>query len=351
MSSSYCERFGYDEDKIGSRLSFLGLTVTDHRQVKILQESVIIPNSEAIIEHFYQHLQTNTEFNEVITSGYKLDKLKATQLSYLLTLGVNFDQLDYIEQRLRVGMAHVDANIALSLYLGAYRLLQQLIINHIPDDIRRNAADFDQLLALIIKIISLDITLAVDTYHRTKVSNLEKSLDTILNDDELLRRKVDTDSLTGLTDHAHAIDILSGALLEFKKTKKPLCLIMADLDYFKQVNDNYGHLVGDIVLQDVAARMQSAVRDFDTVGRYGGEEFIILFENTSKKRAKEIAERIRKLVGENNPIKAKGNIINITISQGLSAARVTDTVESLIDRADMALYAAKDAGRNCVKIL
>ena len=210
-------------------------------------------------------------------------------------------------------------------------------------------ARYGALIGFIFKISALDMSLAIEAYHVTKVGDLEKSLDTVLHEDEKLRHKIDTDTLTGLASNEHARAVMQEALNNLQRYDQPMCLIMSDLDHFKEVNDSHGHLVGDRVLQDVAARMQSAVRDFDTVGRYGGEEFIVVLENTTLGRAQEIAERIRLRVG-GSPVHIDDLKIPITISQGLSVARQGDDIDALISRADAALYAAKGAGRDCVKI-
>ena len=126
-----------------------------------------------------------------------------------------------------------------------------------------------------------------------------------------------------------------------------MCLIMADLDKFKNINDTHGHVVGDRVLQDIARRLQAAVRGFDIVGRYGGEEFIVILNNTSYKTAEQVAERIRTRVN-GSPVNVDGLAINMTISQGVTDAKPYDTIESLVGRADDALYQAKNQGRDCV---
>lgn len=130
-----------------------------------------------------------------------------------------------------------------------------------------------------------------------------------------------------------------------RKHSSPLCVCMADLDYFKKVNDTYGHLTGDAVLRDVASRMQASVRNFDTIGRYGGEEFIIILENTDLVTANEVVQRMLSRVAD-TPINVSGTAIPVTVSAGLAALRPGDTVQTLIARSDAAMYGAKRAGRN-----
>jgi len=241
------------------------------------------------------------------------------------------------------------AQVPLSLYQAAYSRLQRLILGCFADDIRQNPNGHGELTQLVLKLTALDMSLAIETYHRSEVQYLEKSLSSLRAETGELQHRVDLDPLTGLLNHNHALAVLKEAVSDAQRNNTPLCLIMTDLDHFKDVNDRHGHLVGDSVLRDVAARIQSAVRDFDIVGRYGGEEFIIILTDTTLTTAKKIAERVRRRVGQTT-IQVNRLKIPLTISLGLSPVVRADVSETLIERADAALYDAKHAGRNRVAI-
>jgi diguanylate cyclase (GGDEF)-like protein len=349
MTYRYCEQFGFDADGRRRRLALLGLGDADVAWAEMLNRRVIAPNVELIVEAFHDKLLAQDEFTRIINRGIDLDRLKRTQKLYLLSLGSQFDGAAYFEERLRVGLAHARVGVPLGLYASAYGMLQQLILGHVPPEIKAVDADYQPLVAFLLKITTLDMSLASDTYHLAKVQALESSLRTLRHTDRELRQQVQTDTLTGATSHSQAIAILQQALRIAQRNDTPLCIAMVDLDFFKKVNDTHGHLVGDEVLRDVTARMRASVRDFDTVGRYGGEEFLLILENAPLATAKSIAERVRRHV-EESPIKVKDLKIPLTLSQGLAAAHKTDDVESLLKRADAALYAAKAAGRNCVRV-
>jgi len=157
------------------------------------------------------------------------------------------------------------------------------------------------------------------------------------------------DGLTGLYNQRHFREVLKH---EYKKTKRhlqPLSCIMLDLDYFKAVNDNYGHQFGDFVLGHSAQILRRLVRDTDLVARYGGEEFFIVLPNTNLNGAFILAERIRAAFAEN--VFEKGDVSNVvTVSIGVSASTDNNVVsaEELIANADKALYDAKRKGRNLV---
>lgn len=164
-----------------------------------------------------------------------------------------------------------------------------------------------------------------------------------------LFRLATTDRLTSLFQKEHFNMLMGIKLAERRKGKKSthLSLIMADVDYFKKVNDTYGHLFGDMVLRKVAKTIKSASRPLDVCARYGGEEFIIMLPNTSLKEATAVAERIRKAV-EKKIFRYNKQSCKVTVSLGVASLRKEKKQELLIQRADGALYAAKHAGRNCV---
>jgi len=131
---------------------------------------------------------------------------------------------------------------------------------------------------------------------------------------------------------------------------RPFCCMMLDLDYFKQINDEHGHLIGDQVLQEFANRCRSSVRDVDMLGRYGGEELIVFLPETDKATAMQVAERLRTSIAERT-IKISNREIALTVSIGVAEKdEHTVHLETLIARADQAMYIAKHRGRNRVAV-
>ena len=125
----------------------------------------------------------------------------------------------------------------------------------------------------------------------------------------------------------------------------PLSVAMLDVDFFKKINDNYGHLAGDYVLKELAATVKRWARQSDLCFRYGGEEFLLILDDTDSEQAHKIAERIRKAV-EESVFNYSGKIIPVTISVGTATWDNEETLESFKTRADQALYSAKESGRN-----
>lgn len=164
-----------------------------------------------------------------------------------------------------------------------------------------------------------------------------------------LRRKSLIDPLIGTWNRGAIMRILTIEAARCDKAGVPLSLIVADLDFFKKINDTYGHPAGDTVLVKVASRLRSCIRPQEALGRYGGEEFLIVLPGSSHTTAMAVAERMRIAIAT-QPELIGGTALNLTISAGVASTDVfpTATTEELISRADMALYAAKDAGRNRV---
>ena len=153
-----------------------------------------------------------------------------------------------------------------------------------------------------------------------------------------------TDALTGLYNRRHFDNTVEREFLRSKRYGGDLTIAIIDIDFFKKINDTYGHLCGDYVLKEVAYLISDNFRKTDLVFRYGGEEFVALLTETSLESAKIPLERLRKKI-ENSDFIYAGQKINVTVSIGASVNNA-ETVAEFLDNADKALYKAKNAGRN-----
>ncbi len=155
------------------------------------------------------------------------------------------------------------------------------------------------------------------------------------------------DGLTGVYNRRFLQTRLNEEYQRFKRYGTKLSIVMIDIDFFKKVNDNYGHQCGDAVLIAVSSKIAESIRKTDYLARYGGEEFCCLLPETDLARAVINAERFRQLV-EEQVTSCQETKIKVTISLGVSELTTEDTAEALLKRADQALYQAKDSGRNRV---
>ncbi len=344
-SDSLCEQLGFSAEWCAGQILLADLNGADHERVQQLHELILDDGrAGSIMDDFYAHLLKNEQAARLLSS-FDIERLKKFQVDYLHTFGKDFDSAGYFEARARVGVVHARVGVPLSLYLAAFGYLQILILHEVkaaplPGEQRQALAE------LVIKLTALDVTLAAEVYHRTRLEGLQRSVQQLEHERMRLREQLQQDALTGVSSRVSLLGEIDRALKAAARTGQPLCLIMADLDHFKKVNDEYGHLVGDQVLREVAARIKGALREFDLVGRYGGEEFVIVLENTSLHTARQVAERVRRRIAD-QPVKVQRHMLGITISQGLTLARPDDCQDSLLERADKALYDAKQAGRNC----
>jgi diguanylate cyclase (GGDEF)-like protein len=158
-----------------------------------------------------------------------------------------------------------------------------------------------------------------------------------------------TDALTGIYNRRGLFQTGEFEFQRARRIQRPFSILMFDIDHFKKVNDTYGHAVGDQILQQMAQRCEKTSRTTDLVGRYGGEEFIVLLTETNLEAAKIIGERLRQSI-MNTSFNTDAGALVVTASIGVTESTPTDTLNTLIERADAALYKAKHAGRNCVAI-
>jgi two-component system, cell cycle response regulator len=175
--------------------------------------------------------------------------------------------------------------------------------------------------------------------------------DSLVEAREGMRFKATHDDLTALLNRGAILDLLSRELSRTLREDGCTVAMLVDLDHFKQVNDTYGHLVGDEVLREVARRLLGSVRSYDFVGRYGGEEFLVVLNNCEAERAMERAEELRQAIAL-SPVRTAAGPIRVTMSAGVFASKQwgAETPLDIVREVDAALYRAKSNGRNCCRL-
>lgn len=173
----------------------------------------------------------------------------------------------------------------------------------------------------------------------------------ILDLHETLRTSAMYDSLTGLLNRAAIMDSLAQELDRADRDARPLGVLLSDIDHFKRVNDTHGHPAGDAVLRQVASHLRLSLRSYDKIGRYGGEEFLMVLPSCDRSNALSLADRLRQVI-EATPINTGAATIPVTASMGIAigCSSSKGQADALIQAADDALYRAKAAGRNRVEI-
>jgi two-component system, cell cycle response regulator len=175
--------------------------------------------------------------------------------------------------------------------------------------------------------------------------------DSLVQAREDMRFQATHDALTSLWNRGVIMELLRGEIARSLREKVSTAILLGDVDHFKSINDTHGHLVGDEVLKEIARRLLHSVRSYDFVGRYGGEEFLVVLNNCDPASTPKRAEEIRKAISH-LPFHTTAGELPITMSLGvlLSQDWGERPVEELLKEADKALYEAKEAGRNCIRI-
>ena len=163
-----------------------------------------------------------------------------------------------------------------------------------------------------------------------------------------LEQMAKTDQLTGLPNRHHAVGFIESQINLANRQSARFCLAILDIDYFKSINDQFGHAVGDSVLFSVADSLRSGARDYDFCARWGGEEFLVLLPFTGLTEATVVLERIRKAIGELQ-FAVDGRVGRLTVSVGYALFHPGELSHQCLQRADLALYRAKREGRNCIR--
>jgi diguanylate cyclase (GGDEF)-like protein len=229
---------------------------------------------------------------------------------------------------------------------GALRVLQEIGVTSEIQPIRVPLVYEDNLLGMLwvwgnevrssdLPIISIFAKQVAVSFERSRLFQEVQSLAL-------------TDPLTELHNRRSLFELGRIEFARARRMKRPFCCLMLDLDHFKQINDDHGHQAGDQVLREFSSRCKRSVREMDIVGRYGGEELMIVMPETDLKTAIPIAERLRKSVAD-APIQIPGQSLQVTVSIGVAQSdQYTLNLETLIARADQAMYIAKHRGRNRV---
>jgi diguanylate cyclase (GGDEF)-like protein len=221
------------------------------------------------------------------------------------------------------GSSKIILNSALPLHDADNRITGAIIVNQ---DITSRKREEQELL-----------------HAKSALEVANRELHRALEREQVMAR---TDDLTGVNNRRHFLDLATREFAVAQRYQHPLSVLLIDVDHFKQVNDTFGHQVGDAILKRVAQIAREYLRDADVLARYGGEEFIVSLPNTDAHGAFIAAEHIRRAIAERG-MQTGNEPVRVTISAGVAEiSGKEDTLDRLIQRADQALYTAKTAGRN-----
>ncbi len=198
-----------------------------------------------------------------------------------------------------------------------------------------------------------DLGYKIDIKTDDEIGELARSFNAMTVELKKQRERAITDELTHLYTHSYFLETLKAEVYRSKRYRARLSLMMLDIDHFKSFNDNYGHQVGDEVLIKISDMLKSSLRESDVASRYGGEELVVLAAETDKEGIYILAERVRKKIAEDVIVEYDDKKLRVTVSIGVTTLTEDDIKRDIfpddfLKRVDMALYKAKDKGRNCV---
>ncbi|MBU6257993.1 MAG: GGDEF domain-containing protein [Burkholderiales bacterium] len=268
--------------------------------------------------------------------------LAATMVALILVLGrhIQFVATPFYSVLFVFGMLSLSARAlaAVNVYVLASYCVAMLVRHHRYADTWDYRVEFVSLALVVGGTVWFAVAAAY-------ISGLRKRLRASL---QQIATLASHDALTGLWNRRQIDLELEASVKQASRRNEPLCVALVDIDHFKRINDRHGHAMGDAVLVGVAARLGAALRSSDRVGRYGGEEFLLVLPATTPAQALALAERLR---GElEAPCALPAGEPAVTASFGIAAWRGGEPVGDLLRRADRALYRAKDAGRNRVEV-
>ncbi|MCW8827190.1 MAG: GGDEF domain-containing protein [Gammaproteobacteria bacterium] len=338
------EQMQISDIEITRRMELLGLH-SDNLKLLTSHKHLIEENIDEIVAEFYEKQTAVDEIALLIGDADTMKRLRSAQRKYVLDLFGGFYDAEYVNNRLRIGMVHKRIGVEPKLYLSAVVTLKEIIIKTLTRLIDK-AGVLEQTISSLEKLIYFDTTLVFDTYIDSLVGEIEaakkrtedyaKSLEEkVAERTKQLEDLAKIDPLTNIYNQRAFQEFLRRELLVAKRHQQYLSLVYFDIDKFKLINDELGHLKGDEVLKHVGHVLLSNVREIDIPCRYGGDEFCLVLPNCTIDNARIICKKI--IAGFTN--KYPDFSLSIGISQ--TGPEEFVDIDELVKIADKNMYLAK----------
>ncbi|QQR89670.1 MAG: GGDEF domain-containing protein [Myxococcales bacterium] len=337
-SESFCQRLDLGPNDRRRRLQLMGLTESIWPKSQIL--SVYVKKYEQeILDDFEAQLRDFKQIYHAVIPRFRLDEMHALIEKQIRNLGHEIHTEEYFEERLRLGSAYGKAELPAFVCNYLFHLLSNCLLASLNN---HQQQDLD---AVAERLLCLDLSLALEV-----IALMERRSRKERSSDRKTPIESDNAALYPLpkVEKGYVLTVLEQVLSPDTQNLSPMSVVVAEVDRLAIINQTHGQAIGDEVLRRVSVRMRSALRDEDTVGRYGGDDFLILLRDAPLDMARDVAERLRRRVAA-EPIRLRDQQIHPTITVGVVQAGSSEGAELLFRRARSALEAAIEAGRNCVR--
>lgn len=343
------DRMGMGDAELAALLQFSAADQVQPADVTELH-AVLDPHIPEVVDLFYRHLEQFPALRALVADEDTRRRLLNTMGAYLKGVGHAIHDPSYAEERLRIGIVHERIGLGPTWYLGAHAMLAQVIVSHLAAACAAETEKLARLAITLNKVLFFDASLGIHAYHQATVDALEDSLKKAERTEAELRKLSAVDGLTGTLNRMALMNSLNVELQRFLRYGHEFTVLFIDFDHFKSINDTYGHAFGDQVLTESVSLIRRSIRSMDILGRYGGEELVVILVECGKGQSQIIAERTREAISTHTFVKKRTRQeVSATVSIGLhTPSRRAAKAETVLQYADRALYAAKAAGRNRV---
>ncbi len=333
MMLTFCTKYSFDEKKRQSRLASIGLGEDEYKLAEQLQRNVIKPNLDEIVIQLFRMIQLDDEAGKMFVQGFRSDKLTRFLYRYLTTLGKNFSDGAYFEQRLRVGIAHINAGVSFIAFQLAFRILQQILLDHVPENIKNRGF----LSTFILKITSLDLVIATEAFeHYRLAQNPEAAIPSRGSVQQLLS--------------SEQLNALLAANWREASGNCETYVGLAAIDDDQRVEQCYGQQTARDARNGVVQRMLTSLRPGDGLGQFDDEHFLIVLSNTTYENAYDICRRVMDKVAL-HPFSADKMTIPVTISIILTSYSHPEIHDEVLPRLMQALTKIQEQGINQLELV
>lgn len=353
VKQTLAQQIQITERDIAIRKAMLGFSKAHEKSLTKAKE-IAYQHVNQIVENFYKTQLEHSEISLLIGDLHSLMRLKSSMRGYILDLFGGFYDMEYVDKRLRIGKVHHRIGVSPKLYVSAMMQLENAVDNCIIPIMKEKETEesFNEFQQALKQLFMFDMQLVFDTYIATLVTEVETArkemkdyadgLEEIIADRTAQLEELSSkDSLTGLYNQRVFYEQMRREIAVAQRIGSKVTLIYFDLNGFKEINDNKGHVAGDRILQFIGQVIQKNIREVDIGCRYGGDEFCIILPNTEQKMARDVvAKRIFSALEQQDKL-------GISVSMGVvqTGPDVFCEPDELVKAADQLMYMAKGKSR------